>query len=456
MEYSPQKIDESAGSQAVINNSEDNNNSMEVENNHEVIKVGKQEQHLVKLMFDDELTEVEIKTKTIKKIIFEKLQSNYINNYANTQTRSFFVTFATAEEAIAFANFDFKSVEMNCSTKILTHNEELDKRKVKLWKPSTSAIKGNDVKAYLERYGEMEEFYEVRTTESRKRTFVVAFKEMEAKLRLLKRSSIFIGKDLIKIDDFLIGSNTTAIKSERFTIRISNIPATTTEYLIAGLMDKMKSNFWHIPVAKNGIRMRCVIASFDHQEKYEAALKVPWEYEGRNLILTDASIKCCFMCGNMEHSVKTCPKKAAIKHKNNNEKIKLYQGNNWQEVSQSIIQKNSNNKGDDNKETKDSLLETIIKEYEETKNRISRLEEENKQLKEALANMRVEVNEKIENSSAENRQQFKVHDGKIDHLCGVVAGISQGIDSILDRLDIESGISKIKKTKTTKSHENSY
>ena len=64
---------------------------------------------------------------------------------------------------------------------------------------------------------------------------------------------LFVGTHLKKIDDDIKNPISNANDFKRLTLRISNISANTTKYLINETMARIKSNFWHIPVATNGI-----------------------------------------------------------------------------------------------------------------------------------------------------------------------------------------------------------
>ena len=151
---------------------------MGIKNPNDEIRTVKTGQFRVKVTFED-VEDADQRIKTVKNVIFEKLKSNCVSIHASKNGTDVFVALETAKKATALDNFNFEDLNVKVSTKLLTNNDELDKRKVKLWRPSTAPINTNDLKHFLRRYTEMEEFDEVRSTESRKRIVIVAFSELE-------------------------------------------------------------------------------------------------------------------------------------------------------------------------------------------------------------------------------------------------------------------------------------
>ena len=189
---SPENNVDTAVPQAVNRPNSIVTDSMDMEIQESTIKVVKANQHLVKLVLNNEPEKYEVVIEKIKKIIFENLKSNYINIYFHRNERSICCSFENGEIASAFANLEFLHVGIDCVAKMLTDNAELDKRKVKLIRPSTGKLNINDLKSSLIRFGEIDEFYEIRTNE-RKRTFVIAFKEEESKRCILNHDHVFLG-----------------------------------------------------------------------------------------------------------------------------------------------------------------------------------------------------------------------------------------------------------------------
>ena len=66
---------------------------------------------------------------------------------------------------------------------MLTNNTELDQQKVKISRPSSGKIDGEQVKMQLEKYGIVEEFYEIRSN-PKKRTLVAAFTSEEEEKKM--------------------------------------------------------------------------------------------------------------------------------------------------------------------------------------------------------------------------------------------------------------------------------
>ena len=239
------------------------NETMEVEIQESVIKCVRANHHIVKLSFDHDFSDSNEDIKKIKSWIYDRMRSNCLNIQVNKGEKCLLVNFEDERSATLFASSNFDEIQLNCGAKMLTNNYELDEKKVKIWRPATGYIDVMDLKASMGRYGQVEEFYEQRNGDNRKGSFIVAFANIEVKNRILEEKRIFIGKQLMKIDNYvknLNKNNTTAKVS--LMLRISNIPAGTTEFWAKGMMKNMNADFWHIPIAKNGLKMRCLIASF--------------------------------------------------------------------------------------------------------------------------------------------------------------------------------------------------
>ena len=72
--------------------------------------------------------------------------------------------------------------------------------------------------------------YEIRG-DARKRSFVVAFSNVEEKKTFIMKNSVFIGSQLFKIEDFHVGTRLTeeVETAKEFTARISYIRNSNTE-----------------------------------------------------------------------------------------------------------------------------------------------------------------------------------------------------------------------------------
>ena len=422
--------------------------AMEVEN-LEFTKVVHNDHHLVKLIVREEFASENSMSK-IKELAFVKMKINVVNIYFMKESNSFMCLFESAEDARLFSNFDFIAEGIECETKILTKNEELDKRKVKLWRPSYGNVELNDLRSYLMKFGAIDEAYEVRSTESRKRTFIVAFKEQDAKQELLRKTSIFIGKTLLKIEDFIVGQQSASPKDKKLMIRISNIPASTTEFSVQNLMKQMGSIYWYIPTAKNGLKMRCLIAVFDNSNKMKYAVETKWKFEEKELVITDVATKCCFICGNMEHLAIQCPEKVSNKLTSFKQAPKIFSGNSWQQVTQSMLQKLAQcDKQEKIQKTEkmENSFDSLIKQHEETKMRFTKLEEENANLKRSLEEIRNEVRNNLLIIKKETEIVTKRNDDRIEALSSIILDLSKGINAIFKKLDLEADIVNVQKTK---------
>lgn len=424
---------------------------MEMEIQDSYVKVVKANQHLVKLSLKDEPENYNIILEKVKKVIFDEMKTIYITIYFHKKERSICCTFENGETARAFANFDFKRVEIDCHTKMLTDNSELDKRKIKLVRPSTGRLNVTDLKSSLCRFGEIDEFYEIHSNE-RKRTFVIAFKDDESKMSIIQHEHIFLGSNILKVEDYVKGINENHPQIERLTLRISNIPASTTEYNIKPLMENMKCSFWHIPVAKNGYKMKCVIAQFKRKEDLQNAMRHLWEFQNRKLVLTDPNTKCCFTCGHQEHLASDCPKKIITSGlRIAREQLPIFRGQNWKELSLNIIEKMTKKPNVETKHTKninDDLLQELLRDNMETKKRLKQLEDENMQLKETLTSFKEEISEKIHDTYFKAEEAQHDTNSKIDNLCLIVGDLTKAVQAVMERINLEPISQKAKKTKS--------
>ena len=442
-------IVDTACPQADIANCSNEISAMEVETQKSV-KVVRSDHHLVKISLTNVSQSIENAAEILKTVTFRRLKINLISCYAIKESNSYMCVIESLEDSSLFAAFDFSVEGLFCETKLLTRNEELDKRKVKLWRPAYGNIDLKDLNSYLTKYGEVDESYELRSNDTRKRTFVIAFKEISAKHEILKQSSLFIGKILLRVENYFTGLQDNNMKEEKFLLRISNIPASTTEFSVQTLMKQMKSNYWYIPTAKNGLKMRCIVASFASEKLMNNAKNTFWKFEGRELVVNDITTKCCFICGNSEHMASTCPGKVSSKISQYKEAPAIFKGNTWEQLTHSMVQKMAQNEKQASLEKKASPFELMLNRHEETKQRLDKIEEENNMLKTSLESIRNEMNENFHNIRKDSEILFKQNEMKIEALSTVIMDLSRGINSIFERLDLESNILKTQKTKQIK------
>ena len=280
----------------------------------------------------------------------------------------------------------------------------------------------------------------------------------------MRKTSIFIGKVLLKIDDFLVGQQPALPKDEKIMIRISNIPGSTTEFSVQSLMKQMGSIYWYIPSAKNGLKMRCVIAVFDNEHKKRYAMETKWKFEEKELVITNVTTKCCFICGKTEHLASTCPEKISNKSISYKQAPKIFSGNTWQQLTKSMIQKltqyekqeqtqkieNSEKQEKPEKQEQqiiENAFEALIKQHEETKKKFKVMEEENANLKKSLEEMRIEVRDNFVVMKDEMETFNRRNDKKIETLSTIIMDLSKGINSIFKKLDLEEDMVSVQKTK---------
>ena len=109
--------------------------------------------------------------------------------------KTILLSFETIEELKAVTSFNFQEKGLNLEMKILTNNNELDSRKVRLTRLSTHRLNNNHIQQVVSRYGNIEELYEIKGN-PRKRSLIVAFETNKDKSNFLRKDTIFIGSEL--------------------------------------------------------------------------------------------------------------------------------------------------------------------------------------------------------------------------------------------------------------------
>lgn len=166
----------------------------------------------------------------------------------------------------AIFSYDFAKHNIRVIPKLLTNNQELDAKKVKVTRPSTGKIDTEQVKHTMAAYGQIEEMYEVRGNPN-KRTFVVAFENAGDKIKMMTKSTVFIGSNHYKVENYIRGPQEISdIEAKRaLTIRLANIRNSNTEFSVKVLLNQMRASYWYIPVSDHGIKLPIVIASLRTQ-----------------------------------------------------------------------------------------------------------------------------------------------------------------------------------------------
>ena len=200
----------------------------------EVMILSKAHHHLVKLSYFERNEEVfEANFLRIQKICNEELKINLLSCKTDLKKEFYVLSTETATDVEKIASCNFIEKGIPVTTKILTNNKDLDNRKVKISRPATGKINIEQVKQQISAFGFIEEFYEIRSN-SRKRSFVVAFTSISGKIELLKRSILFIGTLLYSIENYVFD----ALESENTTMKkpamlqIANISNSNTEFTV--------------------------------------------------------------------------------------------------------------------------------------------------------------------------------------------------------------------------------
>ena len=156
-----------------------------------------------------------------------------------------------------------------------------------------------------------------------------------------------------------------------------------------------------------------------------------------------------------------CQQKVSIRLSKVKDKQPQFEGKKWNEFSEHFIQINQRNseklKGNQNiSNNNNEMISKLLKDYNDIKEKVLTLEEENQKLKESLGKMQENINDKFDQLDIETKSEFKKQEEKIDSLCYVTSDMSSGIKAILERLNIEPSIGKLKKSKLNKSHDDPY
>lgn len=441
---------------------------MEVESQVSAIKVGREVQHVVKIEFQQDLIDISGQITKIKHLIYNQIKGNCLQVVVNKEKKSISFWLESEEEAKRFCQLKLNEFSIDAEPKMITNNPDLDSRKIRLSRPATGKISALELQESIGRFGEIEEFYECSNRNGRKRSFVVAFKSMEDKRQLLFHETVFIGKNLMKVSDYL----STQDKSKDFikgppSLRVSNFSSGINEYVVRTLMKNMGASFWHMPIAKNGYKMKCIIASFDSIEKRNLVMQQKWNFDGKILILSDVLEQVCLCCGEKDHIVSQCPYKP--KKLTNKSDLKYASKNitkSWSEMGTKLIDKYVDSKNleefstqciksiEERANNQELAIKEIIREQESTKQRLQNLEEDNKQVKIAIDSTKVEMKDLTKAINANLEERLKIQGEQIVNLRGQILTVNDGIQLLLNRTE-ESG-SKMKKTRNPSKCDDPY
>lgn len=350
-----------------------------------IFALTKATQHLLKFACASS-TENELKEwfKEMKKLIIQELKINIVKATVNYGKKIFYLSFEDEMDLKKVVNFKFEDKGIRMTATILTNNQELDSRKVRITRPSTHAISSELIQNTLGKYGIVDELYEVKNS-TRKRKFIVAFSTTEEKNNFIKQGKFFVGSDLYRIEPYVKGpaSKETNAMISNLTLRIGNINNNNTEFSVKTLMEGMRAKYWHIPIAKNGTKMPAIIAIFNNENDMNLVLKNRWVFENRTLFVAKVQENMCFKCGKNDHKQKTCPLNPIQQENNEVAKVNAITSTKilpsleaYKAASEKLIQAHTS--------TKDKEIEELRNAIMETKRRLDTLEEENKILREEV------------------------------------------------------------------------
>ena len=143
----------------------DNAESIRNLNDHvEVVTVEKTHHHLLKFTFlSDDKNEIKRNFESIRQIVTQELKINLLIAFLNLDKKTAYVSVEYENEMnlIASFNFDIKGITTVC--KLLTNNDNLDKHKVRISRPTNGRIEIKLIEQALSTFGDIEELYEVKS-----------------------------------------------------------------------------------------------------------------------------------------------------------------------------------------------------------------------------------------------------------------------------------------------------
>lgn len=259
--------------------------------------------HPQQVQFNENLGNVEAKSDEIKKVVFGLIKGNCLQLYADLANKTISVVLENEEEMDRFCAVKLQEHGIDGHAKKITHNPELDMRKVRLCRPVPGNFNSMDLRESLRKFGQIEEFYDTKPLGVENKSFIVVFISMEAKKQLLCLEYLFCGKNMLRIQDFDTSPTWYEKSAVTTGLGISNFTKRLNEFMVRDLMKTMQASFWYRPIAKNQYQMSCIIAEFSSEVQKEKVKNSKWEFDGRKLVVVDFNEHVCFVCGVRDHVV---------------------------------------------------------------------------------------------------------------------------------------------------------
>ena len=143
-------------------------------------------------------------------------------------------------------------------------------------------------------------------------------------------------------------------------------------------MMQTRTNYWRIPIAKNGNKLPVVIVTLTDVKDAEKVMELSWIFENQKLFIARVNERICYKCSLSDHEMKCCPIYMSKRTIANMEKCKIMPKQTkiiptidaWKEESQKLIQEKAN--------TMDKEIEELRKIFKETNANLENLEKKSK------------------------------------------------------------------------------
>lgn len=156
----------------------------------------------------------------------------------------------------------------------------------------------------LQEFGSIEQLSTFMLQGNTKKFFSVIFQENHSADALLKKKFFFAGQDLVSAQKQELGGIKTRQKSA--TMKLSNLPLTTTDWQLSQALTEVKAQFWRVPFSKNGKRIPICFVNFENEEDLMLAKKVKLKLRGQELHWSSPGEKLCDRCLSTNHDFQNC------------------------------------------------------------------------------------------------------------------------------------------------------